>query len=343
LGVSLIAFLLLGVLAGLNTSSWRAGYLTLAPQSIVAFVTILAVSCSVIGASLIESRVIISSLLTSRAAALYQQSGDLPAAAAMISRAVLIDPKNDIAQRAAVQIGLLQFSELAKNKTTDDTTRAQLQKTLSDTIAHGLAAVSIDNTNYQNWLALAGLYQSFAGVGIQGAYEQAQTAWLRAASTTPANPLPLLQLGQIAKAQGKDDAALAYYTNAIALKPDLALPYYLRSQIKAAKADWKGAVDDAAAAAQLANADALSWYNFGAILYASGDSQNAAIALEKAVSLQNDYSDALFALALVYDKLGKHDSALAAAQKVAELNPNNEAIAKVLQNITAGQSALTGL
>jgi tetratricopeptide (TPR) repeat protein len=343
LAVSLIAFLMLGVLAGLNTSSWRVGSLTLVPRSIFAFVAVLVVSCSVIGAALVESRVVVSTLFTSRAAALYQESGDLSGAAMLVSRAVLVDPQNDIAQRAAVQIGLLQFGELAKNNATDDVTREQLQKTLSSTIAHGLAAVSIDESNYQNWLALAGLYQSFAGVGIQGAYEQAQTAWLRAASTTPANPIPLMQLGQLAKTQGENDTAAMYYTKAIALKPDLAPAYYLRSQIRASKADWKGATDDAAAAAQLVNTDPLGWYNFGAILYASGDSQNATLALEKAVSLQNDYSDAIFALAVVYDKLGQRENALAAAQKVAELNPGDDTVSKVLQNITAGQGALAGL
>jgi tetratricopeptide (TPR) repeat protein len=222
-------------------------------------------------------------------------------------------------------------------------TQNQLKTALSSTIAHGLAAVSIDNTNYQNWLALAGLYQSLAGQGIQGAYEQAQAAWQHAASTTPANPLPQIQLGEIALAQNNATAATGYFSKAITLKPDLALPYYLRSQIEANQAQWQNAVKDAASAAQLANQDPLGWYNLGVILYAAGDYQNAGASLEKAVSLQNNYSDALFALSVIYDKVGAHQNAIAAAQKVAELNPTNAIATEVLQNLQTGKSALDGI
>jgi tetratricopeptide (TPR) repeat protein len=143
--------------------------------------------------------------------------------------------------------------------------------------------------------------------------------------------------------QGNTAEAKGYFSKAIALKPDLALPYYLRSQIEAAAQDWQAAAEDAAAAAQLANQDPLGWYNLGVILYAAGDVNNAGASLEKAVSIQNNYSDALFALAILYDKVGAHESAIAAAQKVVELNPQNAPAAQVLQNLQKGMPALEGM
>lgn len=342
IGISILMFLLLGILAGLNASSWRVAPLSLAPQSILAFVLLLVVSCATIAGALTESRTIVSTLITSRAAQVYQSTGDISQTASLVSQAVSIDPQNDTAQRAAVEVGLLQFSKLAENSGADAATRDELKNTLSTTIAHGLSAVSIDNSSYQNWLALAGLYQSLAGQGIQGAYDQAEAAWLHAASTTPANPLPQIQLGQIALVQGNASSAKAYFTRAIELKPDLALPYYLRSQIEAGQASWQEAAQDAAAAVQLANQDPLGWYNLGVILYAAGDFNNAGLAFEKAVSIQNNYSDALFALAIVYDKVGAHPNAIAAAQKVVDLNPQNAQSAQVLQNLQKGDPALTG-
>jgi len=343
IGISALMFLLLGILAGLNASSWRSGELSLAPGSIFVFLVTLAISCVVIAGALMESRAIVSTLLTSRAAQVYRQTGDLSATSALISQAVSVDPQNDVAQRGAVEVGLLQLSKLAQSNASDPATQRQLKTALSTTIAHGLAAVSIDNTNYQNWLALAGLYQSLAGQGIQGAYEQAQAAWQHAASTTPANPLPQIQLGEIALVQNNPAAALGYFSKAITLKPDLALPYYLRSQIEANQAQWESAVKDAAAAAQLASQDPLGWYNLGVILYAANDYQNAGASLEKAVSIQNNYSDALFALSVIYDKVGAHANALAAAQKVVDLNPSNVIATEVLQNLQAGKPALEGM
>jgi tetratricopeptide (TPR) repeat protein len=341
-GISTLMFLLLGVLAGLNTSSWRNGVVSLTPSSIGTFIGILIIACAVIAGGLMESRAIISTLFTSKAAAVYQQSSDLSAASQLVAQAVSIDPQNDIAQRAAIEIGLLQLAKLSQNGAAS-TTQEQLKAALSSTIAHGLAAVNIDNTNYQNWLALAGLYQSLAGQGVAGAYDQAQTAWQHAASTTPSNPLPQLQLGEIALVRNDLAGAKMYFSKAISLKPDLALPYYLRSQIEANAADWKNAGQDAYNAAQLANQDPLGWYNLGVILYAAGDTQDAGAALEKAVSLQNNYSDALFALAVIYDKVGAHANAIAAAQKVVDLNPSNALAVEVLQNLQQGKSALDGL
>ena len=339
LGISLLLFLSLGILAGLNTHSWCTGMLSLAPQSILAFVLLLVVSCSVIGGALVESRAVASHLYTMRASDVYQKTGSIPAAAALVAQAVRVDPRNDLAQRAAVQIGLLQLNALAQGNPADTATRDLLQKTLSDTISHGLAAVSIDDTSYQNWLALAGLYQSLAGIGVQGAYEQAQNAWLRAASTTPANPLPFVQLGQIAMAQSRNDEALAYFGKAIALKRDLALPYYFRAQIEAGAGNYQPAIQDAAAAAQLANQDPLGWYTLGVILYLAGDYTNAGVSLEKSIALQSNYSDAMFMLAVVYDKLGAHENALAVAQKVAELNPNAEMAQQAYRNLLANKPA----
>jgi tetratricopeptide (TPR) repeat protein len=156
-----------------------------------------------------------------------------------------------------------------------------------------------------------------------------------------------LQLGQISLAKGDLLAAKDHFSTAIALKPDIALPYYLRSQIEANQArnpdQWKAAAQDAYNAAQLASQDPLGWYNLGVILYAAGDVQEAGASFEKAVSLQNNYSDALFALTVIYDKVGAHQNALAAAQKVSELNPSSALAQRVLQNIEAEKSALDGI
>lgn len=343
IGISALMFLMLGMLAGIQSRHWRIGELSFAPQSIFALIGILVLASSVVAASAMESRVVTSTLMVYKAGADYAKNGNLEQAISQVSSAIRVDPANDIAQRAAVEVGLIQFQDMVKTAPSDEQSRDVLQKALSGTISHGLAAISIDGANYQNWLALAGLYQSLAGIGIPGAYEQAQKAYLRAASTTPMNPLPYLQLGQLNLLQGKNDEARGYLSKAIDLKPNLPLPYYLRSQLEAARGNMTGAVQDAALAAQIANQDPVGWYNLGVMLYTANDFQNAGAALEKAVSLQNQYADAIFALGIVYEKLGMHDRAIAAMQNVLALNPNNTIVTKVLQNLSEGRDALSDL
>jgi len=62
--------------------------------------------------------------------------------------------------------------------------------------------------------------------------------------------------------------------------------------------------------------------------------------LEKAVALNQNYSNALYSLGLVYDGLGLKDKAIADFTTVQQLNPNNKSIQQILDNLKAGQPAL---
>ncbi|MCX6765146.1 MAG: tetratricopeptide repeat protein, partial [Candidatus Nealsonbacteria bacterium] len=48
-------------------------------------------------------------------------------------------------------------------------------------------------------------------------------------------------------------------------------------------------------------------------------------------------------LGLTYDKLGNRDKAVEMIQKVASLNPDNEEVKKVMDNLKNGRNALDGL
>ena len=338
IAISVMLFLLLGILGASKKSPSISilGDYWGASQAAVAFLVVLLILC----ASLATLRTTISTLVVYQAAAQYRIDNDVSKAIARVNTAIWIDGENDVAQRAAVEVGLLQFQKLAPAVGSDTIKRDALQASLSETISHALAAVSIDNTNYQNWFSIAGLYQSLAGVGIQGAYDQARNAYLKAASTTPTNPLPYIQLAQTSMVQGDAATALMALNNAIALKQNLAAPYYLRSQIDIAQGNLNQATQDALAAAQLAQQDPLAWYNLGAVLYAGNDPKDAATAFERAISLQADYSNALFALGVIYDQLGRHPEALEMIQRLEKLNPNDATIKQVLANIQSGKPAM---
>lgn len=276
-------------------------------------------------------RATVSNVFLGRAAA-YTASGQLAQAGAFVQRAIDAFPSNDGAQRAAVQIGLARLSELVASAKTDDAAKAELQTTLSTTIQHGLAAVSINGGDYQNWLALASLYRQLAGVGVEGASDNARKAYEHAIAENPTNPLLYTQLAQLAISQNDLGAALEDLDRALSLKNDFPAAFYFRSQVEASQKNFVEAEADAAAAADLASADPLGWYNLGSIYYSAGEYASAVSPLEKAASLQSDYADALYMLGLTYYKLGRHDEAIARMQQVADLNPNNASVASALRS-----------
>jgi len=62
--------------------------------------------------------------------------------------------------------------------------------------------------------------------------------------------------------------------------------------------------------------------------------------LEKSIALKPDYSDAWYYLGLTYNSLGQKDKAIEAFTILQQLNPDNKDIAKILNNLKNGLSAL---
>jgi tetratricopeptide (TPR) repeat protein len=282
-------------------------------------------------------REVVSNLQVNRAAAAYRSSGDVAAAGSALQSAIQISPRNDRAHRAAAELGLVEFSQLAaQGEPQTAEARTQLQNTLQTTIRHGLTAVEIDEKNYQNWLLLAQVYGSLAGVNIEGAFEEAKRTYERAFEANPTNPVPKLRLAQLSASRGDIAAARTYLDEAIALKQDFAAAYFLRSQVEAASGNLQAGAEAAAAAVQLVPTDPLGWFNLGQILYASGNYADAAAVLEQAVARANDYSNALFYLSASYYKLGRTAEAIMALERVAELNPGETSVRDMLTTLRTG-------
>lgn len=282
-------------------------------------------------------RALVSESLVNRAAVAYNDTQDITVASRFIGQALAVKPQNDRAHRAAVELGILQLSRLAAAGDTSEAARAELQRTLTSTIEHGLAAISIEDRNYQNWLELARLYGELAGAGVEGADKSARAAYAKVAVDNPTSPIPALGEAQLDLLAKNDAAARTHLKAAIALKADLALAHYLLSQVEARAGDLAAARDEAALAVQYASQDPLGWYNLGAVFYARGEYGDAAGALKRAIGLENNYANALFLLGLSSYKLGEKENALLAFEAVAALNPADEALAGIVADLKAGK------
>jgi len=294
-------------------------------------------AAAVLLSGLLLVRGIISQSYVNRAAIVYNNDGNVDAAARFVTRALTVEPENDRAHRAAVEIGLLRLSELLSRNEASEETKHQLRTTIESTIQHGLRAVAIGDSDYQSWLDLAQLYRQLAGAGVQGAADRAREAYLAAAQDSPKNPMPHLGLAQLELSSNDDAEARTHLEAALALKVNFAAAHYLLSQIEARAANFEKAKEHAAAAVQIAPQDPLGWYNLGVILYAAGEIENAAKAFEQAVSLKSDYSNALFMRGLAYLKLDKKDAALASFRSAAVLNPNDAPLKAIIEKIEKGE------
>ncbi len=308
----------------------RNNYAKLAMAALIVLVAIIT--------SIAVLRAVIADALINKAIVSYNSTQDLQKSSDLLSDSLKIQSSNDRAHRAAVELGLLKLQQLINAKDPDqEAAKTQLQATLEDTIKHGLSAVQIDGSDYQNWLQLAALYSQLAGAQIQGAYDNARAAYVRAQQENPTSPLPFLNLGQLDALQGNLDSALENLGKAVALKPDLASAYYLASQIYVAKTDANNALLAAAQAARYAPNDPLAWYNAGAIAYAAGDYQDASLAMQQALALQSQYANAMYVLGLSLYQLKQPDNAIIVFEALDKLDPNQPVVTQILTNLRGGK------
>ncbi len=341
--VSCILFFVLGLIVAHDTSDmhamWRVAVSVRSRRGMLAGVLGLLIVGAVCASSYATARALISNTFVSKSSVDYAAGKGLPHSLELIQTALVWYPSNSFAHRAAVEAGLVKLQQLMQQG--DASNSAQLQTTLEQTITDGISAVSINSKDYQNWLALAALYQQLANIGISGASQHALGAFKKAAAVNPTNPVPLLNAAYLTLTLGDATSAVAYLNAALGLKPDLASGYYLRSQAKEILGESQDAIADAQKAISLAENDPIGWYNLGTILYAQNDYADAISVLQKAISLQSDYSNAYFLLSLSLERSGQSSAAIEAMQKVLSLNPGDQTVVQALAQLEIATSTTT--
>lgn len=347
-GIAMIAlfFTLVGMLVAVSratgiipTLSWEFSR----SQYGFAFVIIPAIVVIGIGAASTGiARALTSDMLVNRSITLYNSTGDISASQENINRALAILPGYDRALRAAVELNLVRFNQLSQSKDNAATVRAQLQDALQKAISNGLGAVSSDTNNYQNWLTLAGAYQQLAGVQVQGAYDNAKKAYEQALAANPTNPLPYLQLAQLAALQGDQAGTRAYILEALNKKKNYADAYYLLSQLDVSENKLEDALTAATSAVQSAPSESLVWFQYGVIAYSLKKYDDATTALEQAVALNGNYANALYVLGFSYYNQDRPAEAQATFERVLALNPDNQSIAQIVTLLKEGKKLPAG-
>ena len=340
-----ITFLSLGLLAALAANEARS--IRIGVNSMwggVRMVALVVLVLAAIAAAGLMAREVLSNILINRAAFIYQETNDVAAASRALGKAFAVSPNNDRAHRAAAELGVVRLSQLMQETDPNNAQATQqLQSTLQETIRHGLNAVSIDSSNYQNWLLLAQVYGNLAGVNVEGAYDQARAAYDSAAQANPTNPLPKFRLAQLLLIKNDTAGARDALNAALTLKPDFAAAHYLLSQVEASAGNGDAAVQAALSAAQLVPEDPLGWFNLGFILYSGAAYQDAAVALQQAIQLAPDYSNALFYLGLSAYQLQQYEAAAQIFDRIAQLNTDIAWIPQVSANLRGGKQPFEGI
>ncbi len=254
-----------------------------------------------------------------------------------------------------------------------DMVRANFQ----NAIAFAKEATKINPLERENWFALGAVYERLLRF-VNGADVAAIEAYVKVEDLEPSNPVAYLAQGrtylsayQIIKqsvdsaknAQGGqgqriDEEALEeaeqkmeeYLTKAeenlnksLEKKRNLESTYILLSRIYEIKGETDKAIENLQTARIINPRNVDSLFNLGRLLYNKGEYQVAAEAMENILDVAPEYRNAMFIRGLSYDALDRDEEALQIFRDFAELDPENETVAQILENLEAGRDAVSGV
>ncbi|MFH1451529.1 MAG: tetratricopeptide repeat protein, partial [bacterium] len=215
-------------------------------------------------------------------------------------------------------------------------------------------AIAIAPMNVSNWIAEGSVYVNLNGF-FSGATEKAIIAYEKAAELDPTNPLIFTELGKIylkkadaimneetanPKKQAYQRLARENFIKASSLKGDYMPVYFNMALLDISEGKIDDAIIKLEALRDVAPSDSALAFQLGMAYREKKEIEKAKEELERAVSLNANYSNARYFLGLIYDAEGNKKEALAQFEKVLELNPGNKEIEKIVANLKAGKPAL---
>lgn len=266
-------------------------------------------------------------------------ANDLDAASSAAARSVLFAP-SDRAYRLSSAIGLARLNVIANDTTlAADQARTAFQSALSSSISDALTATQLGAGDYQNWVMLGNVYAAVVPLNIDGAYDNAKTAYEHAETLNPTNPVLPYILAQLEIAAKNNAAAEADLNQAISLKHDYTQAIFLLSQLEVQEGKAKEALQAAEAAAYFAPTDPTVLFQVGLLRLGTGDADGAIAALQAAVKANPQYANAHFFLAAAYAVKKDYADAITELETVGSLSADNAtAVASDIEALKAGKN-----
>lgn len=200
-------------------------------------------------------------------------SADFPSAQVNIDKAIGLS-QNDIYFRARTSLFVNQFNTLASKESPDKT---ELQTLFTQAEQSAQAAVALDKSSADNWLALSQVYQLIADSTNAEAIKNIKDSAFEAQKRNPNNPLYAINNARIALIEKNTTLALEEIEKAIVLKPDYLEAFILRGQIKQSQGESQAIKNELVKYTTIAPFDSQGFILLGNVYL---EAKNYSLALE---------------------------------------------------------------
>lgn len=343
-----LAFLITGVLLGLlikteKIKAWNISFLR-SPRA--GFISVLLIVLLLIGSVatiyLFFQKYLASHYYTKSAKALVV-SGDTDTSESNLIKANRVDAR-DRYHRGLAEIGIIRMRDiLIQQDVAPEVLRGQFQTALSSTIQNAQKSIDLNPSDSLNWMQLGRVYELVIPFNISGASNFAVSAYREALVRSPLDPTPYVGMARVALQSNNPVEAREYLNASLAVKGDFAAALFLLSQMEVREGNVDSAIQRTEQLALIAPNDVGVLFQLALLYYQKQDFANSRLAFERVVSLNPSYSNARYFLGLIYDLAGMNMEAIEQFERIEELNPDNEEVQLILQNLYTKKNALTNI
>lgn len=292
------------------------------------------------GGAYVLSRFALASSFFQQAIITLQNSNDLPLAKASLKKAISVHGF-DAYYRLLASLNLSELNVLlGRSDLKPEALQPEFQRLFTEAKQNATAAKDYDETQSENWVSLGGIYGAIVPLGIdEKVYSIAVEHYRHALMLSPKDPSLYLALGRLDALRRDFSSARTNISEALKRKNNYTEAIFFLSQVEASAGNLSAATEAAEAAASIAPDDPVVFFHLGLLKYNNNDNEGAMRALERAVSIDDAYSNARYFLGLAYERLDKNAEAIVQFEKIEKFNPDNKEVQNILGNLRAGRKA----
>lgn len=251
--------------------------------------------------------------------------------------------QNDNYLRNLSEIQQVIAVQVQNNSQLSDEERSNLfQNYLSSSVQSASAAVEYDPQNYNNFVYLGNLFTDLVSLEIEGVEQRAIEFLEEAKRLSPKNPSIPISLARIYIAMEDYDKAKELINEAIEIKSNYTDAVYLLSRINVIEGEIETAIENVRLTTLVRPNDPVTYFQLGLLQYQNGDYSESISSFESAVIRNPFYANAKYFLGLSYYEVGRNQDAVDQFTDLKQLNPDNQEIDFILNNLQQGQSPFAG-
>ncbi len=304
--------------------------------------------------------------LSAEAGVRAMTSGDLDGAISKFERAIGFESKNVAYYGFMIQVRIERVRRLIARANAGENVQQEFQQEINRAQETIQTATSLHPEEFTLWRARGALYEVVIPF-IPGSERLSADSYRRAIDLSPFTPTTYVDFGRAAlafaditalrmnQASAQDrkvfevlrlealKEAERTLTKAAEIKPDFAPAHFLLSQVAIRAGDLQSAIRSTENAKLSAPFDVGVAFQLGLLYYQANDLNRAQAEFERAVSINENYSNARYFLGLIYDRKGEKARAIGEFERVLALNPGNQEVIQILVNLREGRGALENI